>query len=523
MRGHVVGLKSSKKTPVQASDSRTDNRGRSVEPRADGPLSATALVRVQRMAGNRAATLAVQRQDKNVSDPGVDLTSRPPVPHVPWTGDPVSMANAMRDLHAKNDNDRIVDSLGMLWIRSIVDTLRMMKLDPAAFQVIIGWPRFQANGRLKAALDVVEGRAPQSAGLPSDQAIELRAMHDVPNWPSIIGPYAPRRFTPIPNSDQMASSDTTSDPVLNDPRYYDALYDAIRRNRAMAGTYALQPRSRGVIYVGPSHKDNRPSGLDVPDARRKEVNEALWKELGVGEGTQASVNTWDSAKFSFGPGFAAPGLLREVMDILAKSGPDVLARLRTAGLIYENRTWYAVDPESKSVKAGAAALEVMSKDIGLISTFLDTAMDPALRRRWMDAEWEAMRGAGGAAAIPDQVVLSWPVDRIVFVAHCVHWRPALSWKPWESPPPPSVFQVVREMAPLVDRRSEDSRILTLQSAQTFLGFSGGLLLKTLKERGKRQGIEANLPEDWDTAHSGAVALPTKATTPVFQIIEAGDN
>lgn len=463
--------------------------------------------------------IAVQRNANSSSA----IQSQAPVQHVPWTGDPVSMANAMRNLLIAQEIDRIADSLSMLWVRGIVDTLRMLKLDPDAFAAITGATRFKTNPRLVAALDVVEGRSPLAVGLPPDQAIELRAMHDAADWPRIIGPQAPPRVL-------LPSPDKIPDPVLSDPRYYAALYDAIRRNRALAGQYLLRtvkarPADRvpgGYIYVGGSHKGDQPSGLDVPDAKRKAVNEALWKELGVGEGTQASINTWDSAKFSFGPGFAATGLLRRVMDNLAKSGSEVLTPLRNAGLIYQNNTWFVVDPDSQTVKSDASALEVMSKEVGLISTFLDTAGDPAMRRQWMEAEWQAMRGSGGAAAVPDQVVMNWPVELIVFVAHCVHWG-GPTWKDWDSPTPPSLFHVVRKQAGHVPRQKDDPRILTLLSASTFLGFSGGLLLKTMRERGRRQGIAINLPDDWKTAFAGAVALPVSATTPVLHIIEANEN
>ncbi|TCK38685.1 hypothetical protein B0G84_4002 [Paraburkholderia sp. BL8N3] len=45
----------------------------------------------------------------------------------------------------------------------------------------------------------------------------------------------------------------------------------------------------------------------------------------------------------------------------------------------------------------------------------------------------------------------------------------------------------------------------------------------MQERGRRQGIAINLPDDWKTAFSGAVALPASATTPVFHIIEADER
>ncbi|MFJ4848304.1 hypothetical protein [Streptomyces sp. NPDC088733] len=498
---------------------------RAVDPRS--------LQRLQGRAGNAAVSglvtrrtaatagpdggLAVQRDTNSTSG----VVSQAPVRHVEWTGDPVSMANALRDLLLSGDVERIALSLGMLWVRGMVDTLRMLKLDAGAYAAVTSAAPFTANARLMAALDVVEGRSPQpTADVPADQAVELRAMHDVPDWPRIIGPQArPAVLLPDP--------DRTPDPVLSDPRYYAALYDAIRRNRALAGQYLLRavkarPADRvpgGFVYVGPSHKGDRPAGLDAPDPRRKAVNEALWRELGVGEGTQASVNTWDSAKFSFGPGFAATGLLRRVMDNLARSGSDVLPVLRNAGLIYENNQWYVVDPDTRSVASGAAALDVLSKDVGLIGTFLDTAGDPASRRQWMEAEWQAMRSAGGAAAVPDQVVRNWPVDLVVFVAHCVHWG-GTTWKDWDSAAPPDLFHVVRRQAAHVPRRTDDPRILTALSARTFLGFSGGLLPNALRLRGRDPGP---LPADWSSAFAGAVALPVSDKPLVAHVIEATEE
>ncbi|MBB5867924.1 hypothetical protein F4553_001303 [Allocatelliglobosispora scoriae] len=485
------------------------------------PLDQGGLLATQRLLGNRAALWQLQ-QAPNTSEP----MSRQPVPLVPWTGDPVSMANALRNLLLSRELDRIADSLAMLWVRGMVDTLRMLKLDAGAYATIVGSARFKGNTRLMAAHDVVEGRPPTTAGLFTDQAIELRAMHDVPNWPTIIGPHV-KNSLQLPNPDQV--SDPSIDPVLTSPAYRAALFDAIRRNRTMTGQYLLntvkaRPADNvpgGYKYVGPSHKGDSPSELNVPDPKREEVNKALWKELGVGEGTQASINTWDTAKFSFGPGFAAVGLLGQVMDNLAKAGSEVLVPLRNAGLIFEKGTWYVVDTEAQAVRSGKPALELLSKDVGLIQTFLDTAGDAKMRRQWMDAEWKAMQGAGGAAAVPPEVVENWPVELIVFVAHCVHWG-GPTWKEWKSATPPSLFHVVRTQAKHVDRRADDPRILTHLSAGTFLGFSNRLLERTLRTKSKRMGIEANLPDDWKTGFAGAVALPTKTSTPVFHVIEADE-
>ncbi|NUR24981.1 MAG: hypothetical protein HOV83_03885, partial [Catenulispora sp.] len=59
-------------------------------PFTGAPLDPGALLAIQRLAGNRAAVWQMQ-QAPNVSEP----VSRQPVPLVPWTGDPVSMANAL--------------------------------------------------------------------------------------------------------------------------------------------------------------------------------------------------------------------------------------------------------------------------------------------------------------------------------------------------------------------------------------------------------------------------------------------
>lgn len=488
------------------------------------PAKVTAL---QRLAGNAATTRLVQRDPV----PASVMQSQEPVKPVNWTGDPATMATTMMALLVKQDTERIAQSLSMLWVRGMVDTMFILKRDPGAFATIRAAPSFRADSRLMAALDVVEGRNPKVDGLFPDQVIEFQAMHDVPDWPKIIGPDRPPLVLKA-----------APDLLKSDPRYLDALYDAIRRNRLMAGQYALRtvppnPASQvpgGKIYVGPSHKGDRPSALDepeparddqpsigkAPDPKRQAVNEALWKELGVGEGTQASINTWDRAKFSFGPGFAATGMLRTVMDNLAKAGATALDPLRAAGLIYKNGTWFVVDPDTRTVKAGAEALDVLSRDVGLINTFLDTAGDQKMRKQWMDAEWKAMETGSGAAAVPPIVVQKWPLELIIFVAHCVHWG-GRTWKDWASETPPSLFEVVRLQAKHVGHQ-KDPRILTLLSANTFRSFAGGLLGKTLKAQGRRQGIASHLPDDWDTAHTGAVALPERASTPTFDIIEADE-
>jgi hypothetical protein len=211
-------------------------------------------------------------------------------------------------------------------------------------------------------------------------------------------------------------------------------------------------------------------------------------------------------------------MLRTVMNNLAKAGADALVPLRAAGLIYQSNTWFVVDPDARRVESGAKALDVLSRDVGLINTFLDTAGDPKMRKQWMDAEWQAMKTGSGAAAVPDVVVKNWPIELIIFVAHCVHWG-GRTWTDWASETPPSLFRVVRLQARHVGHQ-KDPRLLTLLSAETFRGFAGGLLQKTLREKGR--GIPCHLPDDWNTAHTDAVALPERAHTPTFDIIE-GDE
>lgn len=484
----------------------------------EGP-SEHPLARLQRLAGNRAVTRLVAPTPRPMAQPTPTPTpvvqrQKQSVVHVPWTGDPLSMANEMRNLIANDEIDRAVKSLSMLWVRGLVDTLRMLKIEPVAYRKVTSAPEFTNDARLAASLDVVEGRPVRATALYPDQATELMAMADVPDWPKIIGPDAPPLVL-HPDLDRP-------DIVRRDPEYLNALYDAIRRNRAMTGHYLLESVGKGYKYVGASHKGDQPSDLDKGGEKRQAVNAAIWKELGVGEGTQASVNTYDSAKFSFGPGFAARGGLDLVMKNLAKSGAEVLGRLRNAGVIFTGSTWHVVDPDARTVRSGGAALDILSKDRGLISAFLDTAVDEKTRREWMEAEWQALTSRGGAADVPDQVVETWPVELIVFVAHCVHWRPEPGWKRWGKPTPPSVFQVVRDIAPQVPRRDEDERILTRPSARTLLGFSNGLLVKALREQSKRGGIAANLPDEWKTGFAGAIALPESDDTPRYHIIEAGE-
>lgn len=428
----------------------------------------------------------------------------------------------------------IRSSLAGLWVRDIVDTLKVMRRDITSYGAIVASAEFRENSRLVAAASAVTGEFRDAAGLPDDQRIELAAMNDVGSWPDILTRTASGQqwHPPLAAPEQTPAGVSVAD-MRGDPRYIAAMYDAVARNRALARGHLLRtvkPRPQdhvpgGKIYVGPSHAADRPGGLDSPDNARKRVNEAIWHELGVGEGSQASVNTWDTARFSFGPGFAATGLLTRVMDNLAKAGASVTAVLRDAGVALVRGEWWAVDPATRSVKRGKEALEVLAADIGLINTFLDTADDPVMRKQWMDAEWQALTSGSGAAAVPQNVVDGWPIDLIVFVAHCVHWG-GKTWTDWGRMSVPELSEVVRIQAGFVGRglsvgpfrpgqqAAPDARVLTWLSAQTFFGFSGGLLGRTVLSGVKPQP----LPADWREGHNGEVAVPATPKCDTFFII-----
>ncbi|QXE38642.1 hypothetical protein KQY30_34910 [Streptomyces sp. GMY02] len=484
------------------------------------------VLRLQRAVGNQAVTRGVIPTREGARPAGTGPSSGVVVQRqemstgfVPWTGDPLTMANTLRNLVGEQGVEPVLASLRMLWIGSIVDTLRMLRVDPAAFGTVTGAPQFAADPRLSGALDVVLDRPLRTTGLFQDQAVVLAAMQDAPSWPDIIGSQAAHPWQADPPM-SLPNSDSSPDIVRRDPRYLPELYNAIRRNRAMAREFALRNRGSGYVYVGPSHKGDKPEGLDQGGEKRKAVNAAIWRELGVGEGTQASVNTYDSAKFTFGPGFAARGGLDAVMRNLAKAGSGVLEPLRNAGVVFRDNNWYVVDPDEQAVKSGKAALDVLSRDKGLIDAFLETAGDPKMRRDWMAAEWQALNQGGGAAAVPEQVVNGWDVPTVVFVAHCVHWRPALDWKHWDGPTAPDLLSVVREMAPLIDRQ-KDPRILTWGSAATLLGFSDRLLWRTLTASRQPQP----LPDDWagSALFERAIALPADPRSTAFFIIQSNEG
>ncbi|MGI5291941.1 hypothetical protein ACQEVF_52725 [Nonomuraea polychroma] len=469
------------------------------------------LAALQRAAGNRAVgTVLRQHAPKS---PGV----------VAWTGDPVSMAKALRDQLVAGQHEEtfasIAASLSGMWIRDIVDTLRALRMDAGAWGPISSSRPFTSNPRLASAVAVANGQAPEEAGLPADwkQKVELTAMADVERWPQVIGPDAP----PLVLAPTPEVPGAPPDP-RRDPEYHAALYDAIRRNRALASRHPLRPKNAGHIYVGPSHPGEQPKGMAADDPKRKAVNEAVWRELGIGEGTQSSINTWDNAKFSLGPGFAATGLLPKVMDKLAGQGEEILTILRRAGFHHAKSGWYVVDPDARTVATGRPALDVIAKDVGLLNTFLDTTDDPKLRQQWMNAQWEVLTGPEGAAAVPDNVVRSWNLSMIVFVAHCVHWLTARPWTKWAAEPEPTPIGALRTMVPLLQllQKTDDPRMLTAQAAQTILGFSGGLLRTQLA--GRDGGGPGPLPDDWATGHQGAIALPLDPKRTRFFVVEADE-
>ncbi|MBV8996749.1 MAG: hypothetical protein JO287_24275 [Pseudonocardiales bacterium] len=117
--------------------------------------------------------------------------------------------------------------------------------------------------------------------------------------------------------------------------------------------------------------------------------------------------------------------------------------------------------------------------------------------------------------MPLQVMENWDITTVVFVAHCVHWRPILSWKHWDRPKPPSLLNVVRQMHPLVDRQAQKRR-LTVQAAATFFSFSGGILKEKLGEAGP-------LPDGWDTGFEHAIALPVDDKSTKYRIIKGKEG
>jgi hypothetical protein len=201
--------------------------------------------------------------------------------------------------------------------------------------------------------------------------------------------------------------------------------DFIRRRREMAadrGRELARTRNGRLAYLGTPAADPQPT-----DATAGSLNAAIWQELS-GEGSASSVNTYDSERFTWGKGWSARSLLKNVMTAFFTLDPSARQELMEAGFTYSQNKWLFVDVNRGHVLEGLEALEAFRSDRRFVSLLIHLAEDPEHQQHLVDAQWQVLseRGAGNVPqAVRDAWPDRWTMESVRFAAHCVHW--GYSW------------------------------------------------------------------------------------------------
>jgi hypothetical protein len=185
----------------------------------------------------------------------------------------------------------------------------------------------------------------------------------------------------------------------------------------------------GFLYKG-KPPVTPPGMTDDPDPKRSEINAAIWNELANREGGGSSINAWDTAGITVGAGFAAKdnGGLPPVLEDFLKNDPEAAKALGEIGFSCLGGTFYAVNPDTGEVVKGYRAIDMIAKDKKALSRVIAVLENPDHAKNFAQAEWNFLKGK--AAAVPDDVLKSWPRDNIILAAHFVHGT-SLGWGVWQ--------------------------------------------------------------------------------------------
>lgn len=383
--------------------------------------------------------------------------------------------------------------LEQLWIKDMIDVVRIMDRNWHSLEKLTS----VVGGHTRVLMAIRAVQDPEHFTYPEgmdigdyskdgEQKREMESFRAVRQWPVLLS----MAGTPAPTNADSCK------PV-------NEIVDYIRRDRA---TISARPElvhvphrgpevPGGYMYGGGNVGGLRPA-LEEPDPWRTQVNQAIWGEFAGGEGGASAVNTWDRATLSLGAGFAAGGLLPEVMRRFFASDPAAEGMFLDAGFTFRNGRWLAVDVTTGFVVADDAALQWIRNDVKLLSLFMNIAEDLGHGQSFVNAEWQTIRAAAGN--VPD-TVRGWPIRTIVYVAHCVHWG-GLTWGRWAAIGP-DLATIIRTQALHVPRIAPAAwagggalQILPIATS-TFVSMSGGLARTVLQ-------VPAPLPGDIATGSYG---------------------
>lgn len=243
---------------------------------------------------------------------------------------------------------------------------------------------------------------------------------------------------------RVAGLPTWSDPATGLPRArpgkapalttdQQRMLDYIRENRA---SIRQNPELRGVgvglQYLGHSSRDPDPTAVSATAAGSLEHD--LWDEL-KGEGGSSAINTFDTAKLTWGRGFAATGTLNLLFDKLYTKAPGLIDELYQAGFALprggSNNDYLAVDLLTGLVVKGNAALDLIRKDKQLHSLLIGLAEADEYKQQMADAQFELLRQGETFRPLADSslraAIAAWPRTSVRFVAHSIHLAGVFNW------------------------------------------------------------------------------------------------
>jgi len=189
----------------------------------------------------------------------------------------------------------------------------------------------------------------------------------------------------------------------------------------------LKPYGKGHVYFALEDKAHRAWLKEYFDSKMAAASAGdrrkimAFEEIQNGEGTTASINTYDSQIVTWGTGWGGLGWLGQVMT-RAVTNNAVRAALEQAGVRYRSRNTYdIVDLKTKKVVTGKQeALEVMRASVPLLNLLIKLARSPETREAVADAQLGTFFISAGDISSADEMYTQALFN---MVSHLKHWAP----------------------------------------------------------------------------------------------------
>jgi hypothetical protein len=287
---------------------------------------------------------------------------------------------------------------------------------------------------VKPALSGTAAPVPPPAPAPVAPAAPATSFTGLLAWPRILPPAWRDQHTAISVTKGNDFLNVPEIPrvQLNDEQR--AIFEQIKANRRALPDYPLTKTTykgnKGyVLGDSGAHEKLIPRELQGDSADpHVRAKKAVWKELGH-EGTLDSINTYDNQILTWGKGFSAhSGSMNEVLEIMFRLDPEAKKVMLRAGIDCERnpKSWKVVNGETGMIETGDNALRLLQFDPKLLGVFVTLGRAPEHGPYALEAQWQAMKKPGNAAAVPTYA-WNWPEAAIALAAHLSHWSPAFGW------------------------------------------------------------------------------------------------